>query len=246
MYVCVTSQPSNVKDLLVTTAANSLLYVQPTLLNDEYLTVSASQHQQLSVNSSHTDRPVQSAASCHAQLNGILLDQSHDDMPSPLLNEDMNHVKLGAGTSSTAAACLRPPPRLSHSAVKLRDGRRADAQRYSWNSLMTTATNCSWPTAVKDPVPRLTGFSQTPPLNCSAYTIGGSVSATSHTVDCEDDMVDCEGSDVSQPLVTGSSLSEYVTEMSACEDDVSTTSHTDLKLSFSDDECFIDVSTNNK
>jgi len=47
-------------------------------------------------------------------------------------------------------------------------------------------------------------------------------------------------SDIAQPLIN-----EYVSEMSsACEGDDSSTSRTDLRLSFSDDECFIEVSSN--
>ena len=48
-------------------------------------------------------------------------------------------------------------------------------------------------------------------------------------------------SDIAQPLI-----SEYISEMSsACEGDDSSTSRTDLRLSFSDDECFIEVSSHN-
>jgi len=57
------------------------------------------------------------------------------------------------------------------------------------------------------------------------------------TADSDND----DDSDIAQALVT-----EYVSEMSsACEDNDSNTSRTDVRLSFSDDECFIEVPSNN-
>ena len=172
--------------------------------------------------------PSQLAVGGHAQMNGILTDQS----PRVI---DASSLLNGTGVN---APRLRPPPKMAQSAVKLRESsngaRRRSDQRYSWNCFPSTANNAGLTTAT-----RQASSSQKVLVDCSAYTISDYSPSVHADADIDSD------SDLTQSFVADSSVSEYVTEMSACEDDDCSASRTHLKLSFSDDECFVEIPANN-
>lgn len=171
-------------------------------------------------------------------------------VPLSLQDATGNRLELGG---YAAMPRLKPPPRIprdhchsqtSAEAVQRRtlaappDG--SSTKRYSWDCRASVVANGAANGSVDG-----TGMStlpkpKKPVLNCSDYTIGGAEKPSSVVALTAD-------GDVSPSTATAISMSsndigdiDSQLETSYCDND-SASSTAELKLSFSDDECFVDV-----